>query len=359
MLARAFNSMTSQLRELITNLERRITDRTREMERRTLRLQVTAEVAREAASIRDLEKLLTHIVNLISDKFNFYHAGIFLVDAPGKYALLRAASSEGGQHMLQRGHRLEIGQQGIVGYVAARGEPRIALDVGKDAVFFNNPDLPETRSELALPLKVRNNVIGVLDVQSKLGGAFSDEDVATLQILADQVALAIDNARLLAESNEALRELEVLYQQQVALSWNERIAQRNIAYVYDRLGVHSPARGQPPAVPDSPDTHLLQVPISLRGQILGSITLRREPAQPPWRTEEKELVRDIIAQVALTLDNARLLEENRRRAFIEQSIGQITSRVQTTMDLDAVLKIAVQEIGQVLERPTGADPPGI
>ncbi len=236
-LAQAFNRMTAELRELVSGLENRVAERTRQLERRALQFQVTSEVARAAAAIRDPERLLQNVVDLISERFTFDHVGIFLLDLSetsgassspeassgdgdestaigtgGKsgFAVLRAASSEGGKYMVAHGHRLRIGQQGIVGFVAATGQSRIALDVGKDAVFFNNPVLPETRSEMALPLKVQNNVIGILDVQSNQPSAFSEEDISILQILADQLALAIENTRLLAESQQTVRELEFL-----------------------------------------------------------------------------------------------------------------------------------------------------
>lgn len=345
LLARTFNTMTSQVRELVTTLERRVTERTRDLEQRALQLQVTAEVASEAAAIRELEQLLRHTVHLISDRFNFYHAGIFLLDETGKYAVLRAASSEGGQRMLAHGHRLEVGQVGIVGYAAGSGEPHIALDVGSDAVFFNNPDLPQTRSEMALPLKVHQRVIGVLDVQSTKSNAFTEDDVTILNTLANQLALAIDNARLLAESQAALEELQELYQQQVAQAWRSRLEHQSLAYHYTRQGVR-PA--DPVELPAEDDARILVAPIQLRRQSLGSLVLRREADQPPWSPDEVEMVRATVAQVALTLENARLLEENRRRALNEQLIGHITARTQSLLDLEAVMKTAVQEIGHAL-----------
>ncbi|HDQ71379.1 MAG TPA: GAF domain-containing protein, partial [Chloroflexi bacterium] len=167
-----------------------------EIQRRATQLAAAAEVARDATSILDVDALLNQTVHLISEQFEFYHAGVFLVDDNQEYAVLHAASSEGGQKMLAKGHKLPVGKVGIVGNVAATGEPHIALDVGEDAVHFANPDLPETHSEMGLPLKVRNQVIGVLDVQSIQEAAFSEEDVAVLQTLADQLAAAIVNARL-------------------------------------------------------------------------------------------------------------------------------------------------------------------
>src|SRR5690606_34214496 len=131
--------------------------------------------------------------SVISEKYGFYHVGVFLLDENRTYAILTAANSAGGQKMLARQHRLKVGEQGIVGSVTGSGEPRIALDVGADAVFFNNPDLPESHSEMALPLRSGGQVIGALDVQSTETGAFTHVDVQTLGLLAEQVSLAIEN----------------------------------------------------------------------------------------------------------------------------------------------------------------------
>ncbi|MDX9953538.1 MAG: GAF domain-containing protein, partial [Anaerolineae bacterium] len=175
-LATAFNEMTRRLRETVSGLEERVTARTSDLERQAAYLRATGEVSRVAASILDLDDLLTQVATLISDQFGFYHAGVFLLDDTREWAVLRAASSAGGQRMVARGHRLGVGAQGIVGYVTQTGRPRIALDVGDDMVWFDNPDLPETHSEMALPLIVGEQVIGALDVQSQETDAFKNED---------------------------------------------------------------------------------------------------------------------------------------------------------------------------------------
>jgi GAF domain-containing protein/HAMP domain-containing protein len=343
-LARTFNSMTSQLRDLITNLERRVANRTRDLERRAVQIQVAAEVASEAAAIRNLEELLDHTVDLISDRFDFYHAGLFLIDDAGKYAVLRAASSEGGKNMLTRRHKLEVGKLGIVGYVAGSGEPRIALDVGEDAVYFDNPDLPLTRSELGLPLIVRQQVIGVLDVQSTKAEAFKEEDISILQILADQIALAIDNARLLTESQQSLHELENMYKQQAGESWDKRLEGRPIAYKYDRFGV-KPVTS---TVDESTDYHLLKLEIKLRRQKIGTLYLRREKDQGEWSSSEVQMAEASVSHLALAMENARLVEDIRQRAQNEQIIGQISANAGESLNLDTVMKRAVKDIGQVL-----------
>jgi GAF domain-containing protein len=177
----------------------------KETQRKATQLAASAEVARDATAILDIGRLLNQTVHLISEQFGFYHAGVFLLDEHDEYAVLQAASSEGGIRMLERGHRLRVGQVGIVGHVASTGEPRIALDVGEDATHFANPDLPNTRSEMALPLLVQERVVGVLDVQSTEEAAFSEDDMAILQTMADQLATAIANARLFEQVQRRAR----------------------------------------------------------------------------------------------------------------------------------------------------------
>ena len=341
-------ALSTELQANQAGLEQQVAGRTATLEQRSLHLEIAAQVAREAVAIRDVGQLLDATVRLISDRFGFYHAGIFLLDEPEEYAVLRAASSEGGRRMLARGHRLKVGEVGIVGYAAGTGEPRIALDVGADAVFFDNPDLPGTRSEMGLPLKVRERVIGVLDVQSTEEKAFSDEDVAILQTMADQVALAIDNARLLEESQRALRELETLYGQRAREAWQGRAARQPAAYHYTGVGVE-PASATVAAhslVPEE-DGHQLTAPIRLRGQTLGSIVLQQDPDEETWSAEEIALVEEVSTQIGLALENARLLEETRRRAAREQALSQMTARFTRSLDVDAVLRTAVRELGQL------------
>ncbi|MEL7590378.1 MAG: response regulator [Anaerolineaceae bacterium] len=216
-LGTAFNSMTTQLRDLVETLETRVRERTQQLavqneslQLRSRQLQTVAEVARSIVSTREVDNLLNQVTRLVSDRFGFYHAGIFLLDEKNEYAVLRAANSEGGRRMLDRRHRLRVGQVGIVGYVTGSGEPRIATDVGEDAVFFNNPDLPETRSEMALPLKLGGMIIGALDVQSKESNAFTEADVNLFTTLADQISVAIENANAYELSQQTVEEMKEL-----------------------------------------------------------------------------------------------------------------------------------------------------
>lgn len=374
-LAFAFNRMLVQVIEMIHNLDRKVQERTQALARRNSQFQAAAQVASESAQIRDLDLLLSETTELVSSRFEFYHTGIFIIDENGEFAVLRAANSQGGRQMLARQHKLRVAKEGIVGYVASSGVPRIALDVGTDAVFFNNPDLPGTRSEAALPLLAAGRpgmprrVIGVLDVQSTTAKAFSLEDVEILQVVADQVALAIENARLFEESRRAYDELNRLYSSRTLQSWSERLRGKALAYRYDRLAVQ--ALEQPlPDSPAEPETNpwVLKAPIYLRtgagsadsdgagasgggtvvDDILGFIILRREEKESPWTAEERLLVNDALAQIIPALENARLLEEIQQSAHLDSLVGQISTRLSESLSLEHVMNRAVTEIGAAL-----------
>jgi GAF domain-containing protein/HAMP domain-containing protein len=359
-LAQTFNSMTTQLRELIAGLEQRVAERTADLERRSVQLEAAAQVAQEAASVLDPQVLLSRVVTLISERFGFYHAGIFLLDEAGEYATLRATSSQGGQHMLARGHRLRVGQEGIVGYVTGRGEPRIALDVGTDAVFFDNPDLPDTRSEMALPLRARGEIIGALDVQSTEPEAFSQEDVAMLQTLADQVAMAISNAWLFQQAQEGLEAMQQAYGEISREAWAQiDRARPDMGQRYDpqrilptdsqwreemKLAVQ---KGETVLGQDRPSA-TLATPIKVRGQVIGVLDAHKPVGAGEWTPEQVALLETLAEQLSLALESARLYQDTQLRASRERLISQVTARMRESLDVDTVLQTAIREIGEAL-----------
>lgn len=360
-LVDTFNQMRLQLVNVIGNLEERVAERTQAAEDRSLMLERTAQLARDVAAIQDVRLLPELAVRLIAERLGFYHVGLFLIDAARENAILAAASSEGGQRMLARGHRRRMGE-GIVGTVAQTGTARIALDVDADQVWVRNPDLPETRSEMALPLKGRQQIIGVLDVQSEKGAAFSQADIATLQTLAEQVALALENARLLEESERARLALEAAYGQQVVAYWREQATQRPRAYLYNRAVVEpiSPERAQAllaapmvgltgPTVQPGYDGRRLIAPLRLREQTVGAIVLQRTLEQAPWSPQELAVVETITTQAMQALEIARLLEETRARVAREQLLSQLSEAFSRSLDVESVLQTAVRELGRLLE----------
>ncbi len=356
-LASTFNDMAARLRDLIGSLEGRVEERTQDLEERAGYLEATAEVARDAASELDLDDLLSRVVRLISARFGLYHSGIFLIDQTGEWAVLQAASSSGGQRMLERGHRLEVGETGTVGYVTAHGEPRIALDVGDDAAFFDNPDLPETRSALTLPLRARGEIIGALDVQSKEPRAFTDEDTAVLQILADQIAMAISNARLFQQAQESLEAERRAHGELSRRAWLE-VVQREayLGYASDIKGLR-PVGESPPAVMEvasqegrtvQQDGTTLAVPVRVRGNVVGVAKLRKSDREGAWSEEEIALMETVIEQLSVALDSARLYEDTQRRAARERLTSEVTARMRESLDLETVISTAASEMRRAL-----------
>lgn len=371
-LAKSFNRMTSQLQDTLGGLERRVAERTSDAEmarllseRRAQDLLSISEISRIISTEQKQETLLSLITRLVSERFDFYHVGIFLIDDTSTFAVLQAANSEGGQRMLARGHRLEVGQTGIVGDVAKLGKPRIALDVGSDAVYFNNPDLPETRSEMALPLSVRGQVIGVLDVQSTKPGAFTDSDANTLSILADQVATAIQNARLFGQIQQAREEAEALYNQYIKTDWTAFAKQETkIGYQHSVIGgklIEKPVEAEEiqaaiqkgeVVVIDGRNSRTHQpsvvIPVKLRGQTIGVLSVKGTTNNRKWSEEEIKLAQAISDRLALALDNARLLQQSQRNAAKEAKIGEVTAKIGASINMRSVLQTAVEELGRAL-----------
>jgi GAF domain-containing protein len=352
------NQAAQGLRELNITLEQRVARRTEDLTRRARHLEATAAVARDAASMLDLQQLLSQSVNLVSEEFGFYHTGIFLMDPTHKWAVLQAASSEGGRQMLARRHRLGLGK-GIVGYVAEHGQARIALDVGEDAVFFDNPDLPKTRSEMALPLKVQERVIGVLDVQSREAAAFSPDDVSVLQTLADQLAVAINNAELFLQAQERLEAERRAFGELSRRSWAELLqSEQDLSIFRDERGL-GPIRGERlpsmeavlqegQSMGEQDGSNTSHVPIRVRGQVVGVIDAQKPDGAAGWSPRELDELQILADQLGMTLDSARLFQEARRRAARDRLLGEVTARMRESLDMDTVLRTAAQEIRQAL-----------
>ncbi len=356
-LARTLNGMAERLQGMIVSLEERVAERTSALMRRTQQLEAVMMVARESLSSREVDTLLQTAVRAVSNYFGFYHAGIFLLDDARTWAVLQAASSEGGARMLARGHRLRVGRQGIVGTVAATGKPRIALDVGDDAVWFNNPDLPKTRSEMALPLRnEKGEVIGVLDVQSEQPNAFGEEDISVLQLLADQLSIALQNTKLIEQTQIALREMELLQREYMQEGWARVMARQQVlAYEYDRVDVR-------PVLPLPIDPHNVQEvvpaeegmeqpfviePMRYRDQTIGLIALS-DPNRR-WSEEEVSLVRDVSTQISIALENARLFEEAQRSARYQALLNAVLQAAAVRLRPDEALR----DIADILARGLG------
>ena len=368
-LATTFNSMADDIQGLITSLEQRVEDRTADLatrskelesanvriQRRAAQFEALAQVTQTITAIRDLQQLLPRITTVISESFSFYHVGIFLLDEINQFAILSATNSPGGQIMLARNHRLRVGEEGIVGFAAATGKPRIAMDVGSDAVFFNNPDLPNTHSEMALPLISKNIIVGALDVQSIETAAFTNEDVQMLSLLADQVSLAIENARLFDETRKALSESEMVSRRATREAWSRLPEQQKLlGYRYNVTGatpirepvklaglISSKQKGK------QAETNQAVVPIELRGEIIGKLVVQSSSGNQ-WNEDQLDLIKAVAERVALSAENARLFEETTARAEREKLVSDITSKIRSHNDPQEMIQTAIAELRQAL-----------
>jgi GAF domain-containing protein len=295
---------------------------------------------------------------VIHRHFNFYHIGIFLLDSAREYAVLSASNSEGGRQMLENGHRLKVGETGIVGYATGTGKPRLALDTGKDAVYFNNPYLPETRSEIALPLRAGEEVIGALDVQSTEPNAFEEEDVRILDTLADQVSIAIQNARQYDQARTALAESQALSRQFIRTGWNrfaKTEALEGVRFTGTKSTLLYRKSGQGKGKGNSNTGQLegrgrsavLSLPVRLRSEVIGNVEVRT-PENRQWDQDELDIVTAILERAAIALENARLLAESQKLAAKEHTIGEISARISAQSDFEQIVKVAAQELSRTL-----------
>lgn len=338
------NKTNLESNEIRNNLQKRVEERTVAIDRRAARLEAAAMVTKAAAEIRDLHELLNTITLQISERFGFYHVGIFMADENYVQMNLVAASSSGGQRMLARGHKLAIGREGIVGFAAQQKRSRIAQSVGLDVAFFNNPDLPNTRSEAALPLLAQDRIIGVLDIQSEEENAFVADDISILQTMTDQIALAIENIRLVEQSRLTLQNLENINSNKISKAWIDRFGNRARGFIYTPLGIKPLTENSLGNSAENNDERTLQLPLLLHGKNIGELSLTRKSKELTWSVSEREMAQEVATQVALALENARLLEESQSRAVREQTIGEFSNQFSRSLDIDTLLQNAVKEI---------------
>ncbi|MBN1876223.1 MAG: GAF domain-containing protein [Anaerolineae bacterium] len=352
-LGRTFNDMVDRLQQTLTDIERR----SRDLELRSAYLEASADVGREVALILDTEMLVEQVVDMIKERLDMYYVGLFLVDETGEWNVLRAGTGRAGRQMVARGHRLKAGE-GMVGWSIANVEARIALDVGEDAVHFSNPDLPDTRSEAALPLRSRGRVLGALTVQSDREAAFDHDAVVVLQTMADHVAVALDNADLFARSQRALEAERRAYGEVSRDTW------LRMAHLHPDLGYLCDIQGNvAPVTPEwrpemvqvgtagqivHVDDCTMGVPLKIRDQVVGVVRLRKSEGDGEWRDQEVSLMEALIDQLGRALEGAQLYQDTQRRAVREQLAAHVTAQMRQSLDLETVLRTAASEMRQAL-----------
>lgn len=321
------------------NLETSVSERTAELDKRNAEMRSVIAIAHQIAEIQDLAALLSTSVQLISERFAGYAASLYLLDETGHFAVLRSSSSEAGKMLVQDAHRVTVGDQSVIGRVARRG----TLLISQSRSDGREQASTATASVVGLPLVVRGKVTGVLEVQVQQPGPTTQGDAEVLQLLADQLAAAIENARLVTASRTTVAQLESLTGEGTRKAWQEYLSNHSLAYQFTPAGVKSSGLAA-----GTPELQPLIVPVLLRGQDIGSITLRRKPGAR-WTQSEQDLLEKLAAQLALALENARLIEETRQRAVQEQTVSAVSGRFSRSLDVDALLQVAVREFAALPE----------
>jgi GAF domain-containing protein len=318
------------------SLEQHVQHRTEEIERKMVQIRTAGEISRAISSVLNPQSLLQQVVDLIHDRFNLYYVGAFLIEKNGEFAVLQAGTGEAGQQMMEAGHRLPVGGSSMIGWATANKQARIALDVGDEAVRFNNPYLPETRSELALPILGRMSVLGALSIQSIEASAFDADDITILQGIADSLAIALENARLFQQTQENLEEIQSLNRAYLLHGWQEFIDQaEQLSYSFDNTSVPKS---------EKPGENIL-IPITLRDQTIGQLEIETDSAELSF--DEKNLVDAITVQTALALENARLLQETQQHAAQEEKVNEMTANLSRAATIQDILKTALEELGHL------------
>jgi len=321
-----FNRMVASLEELQTTLEKQVQDRTR-------LLKATNDIAKVSASILDPDELLAKVIGLFTDQFNYYYASIYLLDPGEKWVELKEATGEAGKVLKQNRHRLELSGKSMVATCIRERMPRISQNTSEEKQRIENPLLPYTRSEIALPLFVGDRVLGALNVQSTKIGDFGTQAIETMQNMAGQVAIALENAHLFQEAQQRIKEMRAIQQQYLLEGWGSLSLNRDeLEY---GIGETNDANSQK-----------IVMPINLRDQTIGQIALE---GTSDWSPDQKNLIDAVANQAAIALENARLVNESRQIAVRERMLAEINSKIWSSTTIDAVLQTAIKELGRRLD----------
>jgi GAF domain-containing protein len=315
-------------------LEIKVKNATYDSEKRLAQIRTAAEISRSISSQLDSRKLLKEVADQIQQQFNLYYVGVFLADE-NQFAVLRFGTGDPGQKMMEAGHRLQVGGSSMIGWCIANQKSSIALDVGREAVRFNNPYLPDTHSELALPIISHGESLGALSVQSKQTNAFDENDIRILQGIADSLAISIENTKLLERMQQSLDEIRSLNRTYLLQGWLDSVAiNGEISYTFENEMRKSATAN-----------NRVKIPMILRDEIIGQITLDIE--QKEFSPEELEFIEAISVQTALALENARLIDETQRKALQEATVNRLSAEFSRGLNIDEIISAAIKEISQL------------
>ena len=340
-------------------LEKEVAERTLGLERRAVQLETTTDISKLAAELTDPEPLMSQAVELIRERFGFYHASIFLIEETGTWAELVASTGEPGRKMLARRHRLAIGSASVVGWVTANRLPRVSADVEADPYHFKNPLLPDTKSEVAVPIIVGPRLLGALDVQSTEINAFVEADVRTLEAISGELGIAIDSARVQREMRQELDRLETSYSGQLQSSWDRliRSGMPSVLYLNQEGELLPPPEETPPIIEQArvqgtsvldAEENQIAIPIDVRGESIATIAIKRPGMEGSWSDEELAFIHAITGQAALALETARQRAEEVRRVQELEVINRVSQAVSQMLRMDTLFRVVHRQINQVI-----------
>ncbi len=370
--------------------------------RRALQLETVAEISREVSSSLIVDNLLRQAVDLVRERFNFYHAAVFLVDNTGEYAVIREATGEAGAQMKRAGHKLGVGSKSLVGRTTLEREALVVNDVSKDQTYYANPLLPDTKAEACLPLRVGDRILGVLDVQSTRVYAFTNENIKILQILADQLAVAVVNSELFAEAQERLSQHRLLHHVTTAAASSTTIEEAlnsavqglqvtlggdqisillankeqktlevrsSIGYPNDEsarlkipfgVGItgwvasHRQAQRINDVTKDSryiavnPKVRSeLAIPLIYRNEVLGVLNVE-SPRLNAYTENDEEMLGTLAGSLAAIIAHSRLLEQFRQQIERERLLYEITNKIRRTTDPQKILAVTADELSKAM-----------
>ena len=345
--ARAFQYKERMLQDIIavgSRLEDGIQARSEQLDARSTQLRSTTTIAHNLAGFESIQEILESVVNSIAREFGYYHVGIYLLDENRKSAFLQASSSITGRQLIGLGLRIDPSMQSAIARAVGQRKSYITPDTESSA-FIKDPNFPLTRSRMVLPLIVRHDIIGLLDFHSDQSQAFDLDDVYIFHVLADLVAVSIDNVRLINETKALVMQLQTFTATQTSDTWWKFTSRHIPAYQYTPAGVR-PLFSPPKE--DAADGGL-NIPLTLQGQKIGNIKLLRKRFDSSWTEQEIELIEKVADQVTLALENSRLVDEAQRNAQRDQMIANISSRVRETLDVESVVRTAATELQRVFD----------
>lgn len=344
---RAQAEANRELQKLQVSLEHQVAERTLALERRTIQLQAAAEVGRTVTAVLETERLAQQVVELARRRFELYYVGLFLVDEAGEGATLQAGDGKTSRDALARGYRVPIGGDSIIGQ-SIKTQTRMITEA---------TELPGARSVAVLPLHSRDRVFGALALYSDQPDAFDQDTLAVLETVADQVAIALDNARLFSQSRAALEAARRAYGEASRQAWAElERARTDVSMSKTRSGAFTVAKTQTPhaqaalqtgqVVLGSEDKTVLAVPVKVREQVIGVIDARKPGISGEWTAEEIGLVETLVEQLGVALESARLYQDTQRRAARERAINEVMAQVRASPTVNAILRRMVEELGR-------------